>query len=56
MTYHNESNLQADYFQAAYRGQEFVIAGNKTDIVKKHLKQLIKNNTFKTINNRKFKL
>ena len=42
MTYHNESNIHAGYFQAAARGQEFVISEQKTNIVEKHIKQLIK--------------
>lgn len=41
MTYHTEDSLQADYFQAAYRGQEFVIAENKTSIVLSHFKKLL---------------
>jgi hypothetical protein len=25
MTYHSESNFEEEYFQAAYRGQEFIV-------------------------------
>lgn len=46
MTYHTEDSLQADYFQAAYRGQEFVIAENKTSIILSYFKKLL---TYKEI-------
>ena len=41
MTYHTEDSLQADYFQAAYRGQEFVITENKTSIILRHFQKLL---------------
>ena len=41
MTYHNESNIHAGYFQAAARGQEFVIDKNKTQITLDHFQTLL---------------
>ncbi len=42
MTYHSEKSCQKqDYFQAACRGQEFVIPEDKSDIVTKHFKKLL---------------
>ncbi len=44
MTYHSRSSCQVGYFQAAGRGQEFVIAETKSPVMTSLLLSLLKNN------------
>ena len=32
MTYHNKENLKNEYFQASYRGQEFIVKNGELHI------------------------
>ena len=41
MTYHNGDNCRAGYFQAARRGQEFVIAEEKSAVATWHLLNIL---------------
>ena len=42
MTYHTEPNCHTNHFQAACRGQEFVIAEEKSAVVTKHFMKILK--------------